>query len=67
MAVPALPPAAELKSLGARRLSAGAGIGRAAMSLTKRLTEGFLADGRSGPIFDEIRDDTNLNALFPRD
>jgi 2-methylisocitrate lyase-like PEP mutase family enzyme len=66
MAVPALPPAAELKSLGARRLSAGAGISRAAMSLAKRLAEGFLADGRSSGVYEEIRDDTNLNALFPR-
>lgn len=67
MAVPSLPPAAELKRLGARRLSAGAAIGRAAMSLAKRLTEGFLTDGRSAAIYEEIRDDTNLNALFPRD
>lgn len=67
MAVPALPPAAELKALGARRLSAGAAIGRAAMSLAKRLTDGFLAGGRSAALFEEIRDDTNLNALFSRE
>jgi 2-methylisocitrate lyase-like PEP mutase family enzyme len=66
MAIPGLAASAELKGLGVRRLSAGAGIARAAISLTKRLSEGFLRDGRSDAIYAEVKDDTNVNALFQR-
>ena len=67
MAVPDLAPAAELKSAGARRLTAGGSIARAAISLSKRLSEAFLKEGRSYNIFLEITDDIDMNALFPRD
>jgi 2-methylisocitrate lyase-like PEP mutase family enzyme len=66
MAIPGLVPASELKAAGARRLSAGAGVSRAALSLSRRLAEGFLKEGRSDDIFSEVKDQTNMNALFPR-
>lgn len=66
MAVPGLAPAAELRRLGVRRLSAGASVARAAISLTTRLAAGFLADGRSDAIYEHIQDKTNLNELFTR-
>ena len=66
MAVPGLASAAELRGLGARRLSAGAAIGRAALDLTRRLTDVFLSDGRSDDVFAEIREMTDLNSLFSR-
>jgi 2-methylisocitrate lyase-like PEP mutase family enzyme len=66
MGIPGLAPASELKAAGARRLSAGAGVSRAALSLARRLTESFLKDGRSDDIFGEVKDQTNMNALFPR-
>jgi 2-methylisocitrate lyase-like PEP mutase family enzyme len=66
LAVPGLAAAAELKKLGVRRLSAGAGIARASISLSKRLAEAFLKDGRSDDIYREVTEQTDLNALFPR-
>ena len=64
MAVPNLAPANELRRLGVRRLSAGAAIARAAISLTKQLATGFLADGDSDAIYSHITDKTDMNALF---
>lgn len=66
MAVPRLAPAAELRRLGVRRLSAGAAIARAAISLTVQLATGFLSDGQSDAVYGHIVDKTNLNALFAR-
>jgi 2-methylisocitrate lyase-like PEP mutase family enzyme len=66
MAVPQLAPAAELRVLGARRLSAGAAIARAALHVTRRLATVFLRDGKSEDVFAEIREMTDFNALFPR-
>lgn len=67
LAIPDLPSAAELKSLGARRLSAGAAIARATISLSTRLTRAFLREGRSEDIYREITDNSDINALFSRD
>ncbi|HEV7766737.1 MAG TPA: isocitrate lyase/phosphoenolpyruvate mutase family protein [Thermoanaerobaculia bacterium] len=64
MAIGGLAPTAELRRLGARRLSAGAGIARAAISLTLRLAEEFLRDGNSSAIYAEVKDKTDINALF---
>jgi len=64
LATPGLPPAAELRRLGARRLSAGASIGRAAIMLTRQLATGFLADGSSDAIYQHITERLDLNALF---
>jgi 2-methylisocitrate lyase-like PEP mutase family enzyme len=64
MAVPGLAPATELRRLGVRRLSAGAAITRAAISLTIELASGFLADGDSNALYSRITDKTDLNALM---
>jgi 2-methylisocitrate lyase-like PEP mutase family enzyme len=64
MATGGLASAAELQRLGARRLSAGAGIARAAISLTRRLAEEFLRDGNSDRIYAEVKEKTDINALF---
>lgn len=63
MAVPALPPASELRGLGVRRLSAGAGIGRAVIGLTKELATAFLRDGDSAALYARV-DTSDVNALF---
>jgi 2-methylisocitrate lyase-like PEP mutase family enzyme len=64
LAIPGLAAAPELRRLGVRRLSAGAGIARASISLSKRLTEAFLQHGRSDDIYAEVTDKTDMNALF---
>lgn len=64
MAIGGLASAEALQNLGARRLSAGAGIARAAISLTLRLAEEFLRDGNSSAIYAEVKDKTDINALF---
>jgi 2-methylisocitrate lyase-like PEP mutase family enzyme len=66
MAIPGLAPAAELKQFGARRLSAGAAVARAAISLTKQLATDFLANGNSDAVYSHVKDKTDMNALFPR-
>ena len=58
-----LPPAAQLRSLGVRRLSAGAWIGRAAHALTRQLATSFLADGDSEALLKHT-DKTDMNALL---
>lgn len=63
MAIPALPPASELRTLGVRRLSAGAGLGRVVVGVTKELATAFLRDGDSAKLL-ERADGTNINALF---
>lgn len=47
MALPALPDASGLRTLGVRRLSAGGGIAGAAIARARSLAERFLADGDS--------------------
>ena len=66
MAVPGLPSATDLRRFGVRRLSAGAAIARAAISLTRQLATGFLADGVSDAFYSHITDKTDMNALFAR-
>lgn len=62
-----LPPADKLKSLGVRRLSAGAGIGRAALGETYAKAQAFLADGRSEPFAGGgPLGSLNLNTLMKR-
>jgi len=63
LATPGLATAAELRSFGARRLSAGASLARAAIGLTKQLATGFLAAGNSDAIY-EHADRTDLNKLY---
>jgi 2-methylisocitrate lyase-like PEP mutase family enzyme len=64
MARPALPPAAELATLGVRRLSAGSSLAEQAMARTAALTEGFLRDGRSDVVCDGAMPYPKANALF---
>lgn len=63
MALGTLPPAGELRDLGVRRLSAGAGIGRAVIGLTKELATAFLRDGDSAALFQRA-DLSDINSLF---
>jgi 2-methylisocitrate lyase-like PEP mutase family enzyme len=64
MVVPNLPALAELKSLGVRRVSAGAAIAQAALGLARRLATRLLADGGYGAMFDGAAAYPELNALF---
>ena len=63
MAIPSLPPASELRLLGVRRLSAGAGIGRAVFGLIKELATPFLQEGDSAKLLERV-DPSNFNAMF---
>jgi 2-methylisocitrate lyase-like PEP mutase family enzyme len=67
LAWPGLPDAAKLKSLGVRRLSAGAGLGRASLGHTYALAEAFLRDGRSEPFSQGAFANTNINTFMQRD
>lgn len=67
LAWPGLPGAAKLKALGVRRLSAGAGLGRASLAFTRSVAEGFLRDGRSEPFGEGPYANMSVNALMQRD
>ena len=67
LAWPGLPDAAKLKSLGVRRLSAGAGLGRASFAFTRSVAEAFLRDGRSEPFGEGPFANMNINTLMQRD
>jgi 2-methylisocitrate lyase-like PEP mutase family enzyme len=66
LAWPGLPDAAKLKSLGVRRLSAGAGLARASLGFTRSAAEAFLRDGRSEPFGQGALASVNINALMQR-
>jgi 2-methylisocitrate lyase-like PEP mutase family enzyme len=59
-----VPNAAELKRHGARRLSAGTEIARAALTTARLAAEAFLADGDSEALAARIGERINLNALM---
>jgi 2-methylisocitrate lyase-like PEP mutase family enzyme len=59
-----LPPAAELESLGVRRLSAGSGVAQAVYGRISALAAGFLGDGASDPLTDGALVYAQVNALF---
>ncbi|MFN3932065.1 MAG: isocitrate lyase/phosphoenolpyruvate mutase family protein [Brevundimonas sp.] len=65
LAFPGLADARTLEGLGVRRLSAGSGIVGAVWGRAARLTEGFLADGRSEPLKDGAMAWGEINALMP--
>lgn len=67
LAWPGLPDAAKLKSLGVRRLSAGAGLGRVAFGFVRTAAEAFLRDGRSEPFGQGALANVNVNALMQRE
>lgn len=66
LAWPGLPDAARLKELGVRRLSAGAGLAKAALGRTYELAEAFLRDGRSGSFGAGAAANINFNSLMRR-
>lgn len=67
MAVPGLPAAGELKTLGVRRLSAGSALAEAVHGMTRRLATVLLTEGRSDVLFlpDNIPWGA-MNALFSK-
>ncbi|MFK3647587.1 isocitrate lyase/phosphoenolpyruvate mutase family protein [Lysobacter enzymogenes] len=60
----ALPPAAQLRDWGVRRLSAGSDLAQSAHARVRSLAAGFLRDGDSKPLAAEAMAYTELNALF---
>ncbi len=62
--VPDLPPLAELRRLGVRRVSAGAAIAQAAYGLTGRLASRLLTDGGFAAMFEGAAAYPEMNALF---
>jgi 2-methylisocitrate lyase-like PEP mutase family enzyme len=67
LAWPGLPPAARLKEIGVRRLSAGSGVARMSQNRTFELARDFLADGRSEPLTAPLSIPGGLNAIMRRD
>jgi 2-methylisocitrate lyase-like PEP mutase family enzyme len=66
LAWPGLPDAAKLENLGARRLSAGAGLARASLGFTRSVAETFLRDGRSEPFGEGPFANMSINGLMQR-
>jgi 2-methylisocitrate lyase-like PEP mutase family enzyme len=64
LASPGLPAAAELATLGVRRLSAGSGIAQATWGRAATLARAFLQDGRSEPLAEGAMIYPEINALF---
>ena len=64
LAWPGLPGAAELRTLGARRLSAGAAIATAAWSRTRAAATAFLAEGQIPTPSEPAVTSRDLNAMF---
>ena len=63
---PGLASVAELKAAGVRRLSAGAGIGMAALGAARRATKELLEKGRYESMFAEADGMPNMNTLLTR-
>ena len=66
LAWPGLPDAAWLESFGVRRLSAGAGLGKASLDRTFRLANAFLANGRVEALNDPPTILPRINDLMHR-
>lgn len=64
IAMPGLPPAKDLQSLGVRRLSAGTATFRAAFAALARAAEGFLRDGDSSALAALGEGAPNFNPRF---
>ncbi|QWP74985.1 isocitrate lyase/phosphoenolpyruvate mutase family protein [Lysobacter sp. K5869] len=60
----ALPPAAELRDWGVRRLSAGSDLAQSVHARLRTLAGGFLRDGDSRPLAADAMSYPELNALF---
>ena len=66
LAWPGVSPAAKLKEIGIRRLSAGSGIARTSLDHIYGLTRAFLAEGRSEPLTNPLQIPKGLNANMKR-
>ncbi len=66
LAWPGLADAAALEAIGVRRLSAGSGIGKAALGHTLQLAKAFLAEGRSEPVTGGPLTNPEINAMMRR-
>ena len=64
MLLPSLPPVAQLRELGVRRLSAGSQIAQAVHGLTRRAATSFFEDGRGDAMVEGAATYGELNALF---
>lgn len=64
LSMPDLPPVSDLRKAGARRLSTGAGPGRAAYGAAVRAARQLLGDGRYDAMYESAADCPNFNALF---
>jgi len=62
-----LPPAARLKEIGIRRLSAGSGVAKASLIHTFAIAKDFLEDGASEPLTGPSPMPGGLNAMMRRD
>jgi 2-methylisocitrate lyase-like PEP mutase family enzyme len=66
LAWPGLPGAPQLRAIGVRRLSAGAGVGKVALNQTFILARAFLAEGRAEALNELPLELTNLNEVMRR-
>lgn len=64
LAWPGLPDGATLEKAGVRRLSAGSGIGKAALNETLKLAKAFLADGASEPLVQGPLSNPDINGML---
>lgn len=67
MAVPGLPDAAALGTLGVRRLSAGSALASATFGRVRQMVAAFLRDGRTAPWDADAIPYGEMNALFTRE
>jgi len=66
LAWPGLPPAARLKELGVRRLSAGGGLAKLALNQVHAMAQAFLADGQLEPLPAGALNSPEINQLMRR-
>ncbi|MEJ0042440.1 MAG: isocitrate lyase/phosphoenolpyruvate mutase family protein [Rhizomicrobium sp.] len=66
LAWPGLPDGATLERIGVRRLSAGSGIGKAALNHVQALAKAFLAEGASEPLTQGPLSNPDVNAMMRR-
>ena len=66
MAVPGLPPATELSSLGVRRLSAGSAIAQKVWGVAQATATQFLSDGSTDSLFADAGTFAAINAGFSK-
>ena len=62
-----LPPAARLKKIGIRRLSAGSGVAKASLNHIYAMAKDFLGEGASEPLTGPLLMPGGLNAMMRRD